>query len=426
MADEGSKYNTLPDPPTEKQKQVYIEFKDAVGELLQEHPEYQDDVNIDVSEASLYRFLRARNYSLSKSLLMFTNYAAWRHEFGSTKDHKNTLKRWGTYYILPKPDKFNRPVIVTRIKYHHPKKRVESEIHKEFVYLMEYICNDLMVDGLERLCVIVDFKDSQNKNTDLNLVKSVAQILQDYYPERLGCCFLVYNSWLFDAFWRAISLFLDKNTVAKVHFLGTSGYKKRLLRVIDEDNLPSQFGGTYEAPEPRNDPWGDNADFEESEEEEELVQIEEPKTERKSKKHKKGKHRHSKSADHGDKGENTEGDPEDHADSITKKSNASQSSSLRVPSKSSRRSLHKHKDEENSTKSTGSTKSTKNTKKTRKKLESIEAQVTALQTQIRALSKKMKATYNNVGSSSSTSIYTYIILFAVIIHLGLQAYTIFM
>jgi len=252
--DAKKKYAILPPPPTEKQQKVFEEFREIVDKHLEENPQYK---KLDHSDGALYRFLRARDYSLKKSQPLYFNYLKWRTEYAEIpiENPPTTLGDWGSYYILPKPDKFGRPVVVCRVCNHNPKKRNVDESLKEFIAMMEKICSELLKDGNERLNCIVEFKDSTSKNNDLTLVRKVSQILQDYFPERLGVAFLVFNSWTFSAFWSLIKIFLDPKTVQKVHFLGTSGFSEPLLSVIDMDNLPETFGGDYPVPEPKVNAW---------------------------------------------------------------------------------------------------------------------------------------------------------------------------
>mmetsp|Transcript_18652 Transcript_18652/g.20741 ORF Transcript_18652/g.20741 Transcript_18652/m.20741 type:complete len:268 (+) Transcript_18652:78-881(+) len=252
-----SKYNIVQEPPTEKQLQVYKQFQEHVAKLLEENESYKD---LPHEETDLHRFCRARDYDLKKTILMYDNYMAWRAEIGDVTGSKTWMKDYGTYYLCPKNDKFGRPVLVCRICQYNPKQRANNEemlddMVGEFVELLETItAPPHMENGIERMCVIVDFKDSTSSSNDLALVKKFSQILQDYFPERLGACFLAYNSWMFGAFWKLIQVFLDKKTVAKVHFLGSKP-KDVLLQVIDEDNLPVTFGGKLEIPEIKVDPW---------------------------------------------------------------------------------------------------------------------------------------------------------------------------
>jgi hypothetical protein len=68
--------------------------------------------------------------------------------------------------------------------------------------------------------------------------------------------FIINAPTLFTAIWAIIKTMLDENTVAKISLLGSS-YKKELLEVIDEANLPVAYGGTCTLPLSDVGPWND-------------------------------------------------------------------------------------------------------------------------------------------------------------------------
>lgn len=54
--------------------------------------------------------------------------------------------------------------------------------------------------------------------------------------------FIINAPMLFTAVWSIVKAFLDEVTLAKIQILGSS-YKSKLLEIIDEENLPVEFGG---------------------------------------------------------------------------------------------------------------------------------------------------------------------------------------
>lgn len=75
------------------------------------------------------------------------------------------------------------------------------------------------------------------------LLKVVASLNQDYYPERLHKIFIVNAPVFFSAAWALIKIGLDKRVLDKVMVLG-SDYKNTLLKHISHDQLPSFLGGS--------------------------------------------------------------------------------------------------------------------------------------------------------------------------------------
>jgi hypothetical protein len=78
-------------------------------------------------------------------------------------------------------------------------------------------------------------------------LKLAADIGQDYYPEMLGTMFLLNTGFLFSALWTLVKGFIDEKTRNKIHVEG-SKYQKKLLELVDEENLPSFLGGKCTCP----------------------------------------------------------------------------------------------------------------------------------------------------------------------------------
>ena len=74
-------------------------------------------------------------------------------------------------------------------------------------------------------------------------VKIASDIGQNYYPEMLGTMFLINTSFFFSAVWAIVSGFIDEKTRKKVN-VEKSGYAKKLLELVDKENLPTFLGGT--------------------------------------------------------------------------------------------------------------------------------------------------------------------------------------
>lgn len=66
------------------------------------------------------------------------------------------------------------------------------------IYLMEKAFK-IMPIGVEKLCILVDFKDMQS-GQPLSVTKKWIDILSAHYPERLGHSILINTTWLITAF----------------------------------------------------------------------------------------------------------------------------------------------------------------------------------------------------------------------------------
>ena len=76
----------------------------------------------------------------------------------------------------------------------------------------------------------------------LAVFKLCMKIDQDFYPERLGRCYIINAPWLFTGVWAVVRHFLDTATQEKFTILG-SGYKDALMEAIGPDDLLECYGG---------------------------------------------------------------------------------------------------------------------------------------------------------------------------------------
>jgi len=63
-----------------------------------------------------------------------------------------------------------------------------------------------------------------------------------YSQQRLGLAFMINPPWIFSAFWKIISRFLDPVTANKIIFTDKSG--SATLEHIDAENLETVYAGT--------------------------------------------------------------------------------------------------------------------------------------------------------------------------------------
>jgi len=84
-------------------------------------------------------------------------------------------------------------------------------------------------------CLILDIRDISTKqiNKDLfHMMERQFKVDMNYYPELLGTCLIVNNSFLFQAIWAIASGFIHESTRNKVKFF-SEDFKDQLLKVVD-------------------------------------------------------------------------------------------------------------------------------------------------------------------------------------------------
>lgn len=100
---------------------------------------------------------------------------------------------------------------------------------------------------LETCCTIMDLKGVglSNAGQVYGYLQKASGVSQNYYPERLGKLYVINAPWGFSTVFAFVKKWLDPVTVNKIHILG-SGYQSELLKQVNPDNLPKQFGGACE------------------------------------------------------------------------------------------------------------------------------------------------------------------------------------
>ncbi|XP_065862243.1 phosphatidylinositol/phosphatidylcholine transfer protein SFH11 [Euphorbia lathyris] len=240
------------DPKDEHFVQSFRELLFLDGILLGKHNDYH----------TLLRFLRMRDFDLSKAKDMFVNYLKWRDDYkvdAIPKELKfeeySKVKKWyphGYHGV----DKYGRPLYIERIgmvdfniinevssierfvKYHVSEQ--EKTLNLRFP-----ACAVSAAKHIASTTSILDVKGVGMSNFSKParcLFMEIQKIDSNYYPETLNQLFIVNAGSGFRMLWKALRAFLDARTLAKIHVLG-SNYLNNLHEVIDASNLPSFLGG---------------------------------------------------------------------------------------------------------------------------------------------------------------------------------------
>ncbi|KAJ3370296.1 cytosolic factor, phosphatidylinositol/phosphatidylcholine transfer protein [Kappamyces sp. JEL0680] len=215
----------------------------------------------------LTRFLAARQGDFAKALLMVRQCEEWRaamkvDDLVASYAYPEVAK---VDALLPryyhKEDKLGRPLQIIEldkadgnllfsdacttqerfVKY-YARRLEENEWRMKVAYEARPTSNN-------QLCVIINLKGAylSQFRQFAPLLKSILDMLLNYYPDALGALRIINAPYLFTAIWSVISLWLDARTLAKVQILG-SNYHSGLLDLVDSDNLPAKYGGTCSCP----------------------------------------------------------------------------------------------------------------------------------------------------------------------------------
>ena len=215
----------------------------------------------------LYKFLRARKYNIAKTMDMFVKCEEWRMSMNATslisfKLEKSISKQLQAIYprFYHKTSKTGTPIYVEIYKHLDPKKLTkivdEETILKEFICSYELLarkripaCSEKFGRNVEFCISILDAGGVSvlDALSMINLVRKVIAISNNYYPEMLEKMFIINTSMFLRGAAYTLIAFADEATKNKITVLGND-YKKYLLEYINEEDLPTFFGGTCKCP----------------------------------------------------------------------------------------------------------------------------------------------------------------------------------
>ncbi|KAF9203325.1 hypothetical protein BGZ49_006536 [Haplosporangium sp. Z 27] len=175
-------------------------------------------------------------------------------------EHAVRLQKYMGGSCLHKWDKEGRPIYIERMGQHNVKglaKNVTTaELIDYHIRCTEFVHNTIMPECEERFGTDDKFIDKETVIFDctgmgfhqlhmegLNMLRSLTDMDQKAYPERLGMLFIVNSPYVFVKVYSMIKKWLDPGVIEKIHILGKD-YKTVLLKHIDDENLPDFLGGT--------------------------------------------------------------------------------------------------------------------------------------------------------------------------------------
>ncbi|XP_062213036.1 uncharacterized protein LOC133913787 [Phragmites australis] len=207
--------------------------------------EVHDPACKEEEDLMLRRFLRARDHNIGKASAMLLKYLKWKpaakpNGFISEEEVANELAQDKLY--LQGYDKLGRPMIYGFGARHFPSRRDLDEFKRYVIYVLDKTVSRLPRDQ-EKFAAVADLKGWGYSNCDIRAYLAGLEIMQNYYPERLGRVFLIHVPYVFMAAWKIVYPFIDDNTKNKFVFVSDKELDKTLREAIDESQLPEMYGG---------------------------------------------------------------------------------------------------------------------------------------------------------------------------------------
>ncbi|KAL4297616.1 hypothetical protein GQ457_12G019440 [Hibiscus cannabinus] len=198
------------------------------------------------TDACLRRYLEARNWNVDKSTKMLEETLKWRSTYKPEEirwDEVAVEGETGKVYRANFHDRDGRTVLILR-----PGKQNTTSLDNQLRHLVYMIENAILnlPEGQQQMVWLIDFTGwSLSTRVPIKSARDTANVLQNYYPERLAMAFLYNPPRIFEAFWKIVKYFLDAKTFQKVKFVYPKNKDSvELMRsYFDEENLPTEFGG---------------------------------------------------------------------------------------------------------------------------------------------------------------------------------------
>ncbi|KAK8693080.1 hypothetical protein V6N13_070677 [Hibiscus sabdariffa] len=215
------------------------ELRTAIGPLSERSSMY-------CTNACLRRYLEARNWNVDKAKKMLEETIKWRLTYKPEEIRWHEVAHEGETGKVSRAnfhDRQGRTVLIMRPGMQNTTS-AENNI-RHLVYLLENAILNLS-EGQEQMSWLIDFTGfSLSTSVPIRTARDIIYILQSHYPERLAIAFLYNPPRFFEAFYKAVKLFLDPKTAQKVKFVYPKNKDSVELMQLyfDVGNLPGEFGG---------------------------------------------------------------------------------------------------------------------------------------------------------------------------------------
>ncbi|KAF7039810.1 hypothetical protein CFC21_049756 [Triticum aestivum] len=224
----------------ERQQEKINEVRGLLGSLTEEMPSF-------LSDATIRRFLRARNWSMEQATKGLKETVKWRREYRpdaiSWEDLAEMENEARRTHVADYLDKNGRSVLVVNLPM-QSKVSVKEQI-KHLVYLLEYFATNSADEQDDYVVWLTDFRGWSISSTPLSTTRETMHIIQNYYPGVIAVAIPFDPPRVFESFWKIAKNFVQPNMKEKVKFVYAN--KPESLKIIadifDLDTLESSFGG---------------------------------------------------------------------------------------------------------------------------------------------------------------------------------------
>ncbi|KAK3140408.1 hypothetical protein QOZ80_5AG0400560 [Eleusine coracana subsp. coracana] len=226
---------------SEEQQRKIHEVRELLGDDLQtEMPSF-------LSNGTIRRFLRARNWNTEQATKAVKETIKWRRQYKPDEicwddlaDRENGARK---AYLPDYVDKNGRKVFVTMVSM--KTKTSGKEQIKHLVYYLENMSLNSEHGEDDNVVWICDFRGWTLSSTPLWESRESLYIIQNYYPGLIAAAIVSNPPKIFESFWKILKHFIEPAMHDKVKFVYTKNSESQRIMedLFDLDKLESVFGG---------------------------------------------------------------------------------------------------------------------------------------------------------------------------------------
>lgn len=223
--------------------------------------------------AILEQFLRARHGNVQHGSKMLSETLKWRATLDFSEyaeKHREFLEHPNALFplrVLTDPSKGHKQAVVYGLLRMLDKRRIEKAPFQDAIIAFFEHLYFTQHYQVEPVTVIIDFRGwSIRRHTPYRVVRDGMQLLQDYYPDRLGRVFLVNYPSTMRAAYAALAPVIDAGAREKTVWVGEDP-AETLAKYIPTNSLPVFLGGKLDVEFPGVDlvkEWNDPSSVETS------------------------------------------------------------------------------------------------------------------------------------------------------------------
>jgi len=203
-----------------------------------------------LDDAVLGRILIATDFDVPRSTVLIKEYVGFRREAGGAIAPPPKILATGAFF-LPFEDKRGRPILFIRARCLDPTVPI-TQMQQTFRAFMDAIILHLLrrrssesrpTNVLEQYLVVIDPEGSGWSNVSLPVVKMLVRETNLYYPDRLQEILVLGVNSTIQMIWRMASPLVHPRTRKKVSLVANKDISATLLRHVDQQLLPTNWGG---------------------------------------------------------------------------------------------------------------------------------------------------------------------------------------